>query len=40
MRINVVADALRALKNAERKGKKQVLLRPVSKILLKFLRVM
>jgi len=40
MRINIIADALRTIVNAERKGKKQVLIRPCSKILLKFLRVM
>jgi len=40
MRINIISDALRTIVNAERKGKKQVIIRPCSKILLKFLRVM
>jgi len=40
MRISILADALKTIVNAERKGKKQVLLRPSSKILIRFLRVM
>jgi small subunit ribosomal protein S15Ae len=40
VKINILADALRSIVNAERQGKKQVLLRPVSKVLLKFLRIM
>ena len=39
-RTNVVAIALKNIVNAERKGKRQVLLRPVSKVLIKFLRLM
>ena len=40
MKTNVVAIALKNIVNAERKGKRQVLLRPVSKVLIKFLRLM
>jgi small subunit ribosomal protein S15Ae len=40
VRISVLNDALKAIVNAERLGKRQVLLRPCSKVLLKFLTVM
>ena len=40
VKVNILSDALRTIVNAERKGKKQVLLKPVSKVLLKFLRIM
>ena len=40
VKVNILAGALRSIVNAERKGKKQVLLRPSSKVLLKFLRIM
>merc|ERR1712028_39454 len=40
VRISVLNDALRSMYNAEKRGKRQVLIRPVSKVVIKFLQVM
>ena len=40
MKMNVVAIALKNIVNAERKGKRQVMIRPASKVVIKFLRLM
>ena len=40
MKSNILAIALKNMLNAEKKGKRQVLLRPSSKVLIKFLKLM
>ena len=37
---NVLANALKCLLNAEKKGRRQVIIKPASKVLIKFLKLM
>jgi small subunit ribosomal protein S15Ae len=40
VRVSVLNDCLRAIVNAERLGKRQVIVRPSSKVIIKFLQTM
>ncbi|KAJ3431693.1 hypothetical protein M0813_13928 [Anaeramoeba flamelloides] len=40
VRVSVLHDCLLTMRNAEKRGKRQVLIRPASKVIIKFLQVM
>jgi len=40
VRVSVLNDCLNAINTAEKRGRRQVLIRPASKVIVKFLQVM
>lgn len=40
VRISVLGDALKTIYNAEKRGKRQVMIRPASRVVIKFLQLM